>query len=192
MRLRALPPSYPSSVPLFGTARFLSSRRIFFSPCLPRRLSSWGDTILLHKYWLDFGAHTLLPPLSPPLALLLFLPGGFRRWLCAAHEIYANWNGVSRIRWKLFNVDNVIRNWAGASCGGRGCDWGVARHERLPLNRPDVNGANRMIKTAEITPCQCKTVFIRRLSFNERKFSDFRWRRLHSLKVRNIRKITLH
>lgn len=49
------------------------------------------------------------PPVSPPR--------GFDSG-CTAHEIYANWNGVSRIRWKLFNVDNVIRNRAGANCGG--------------------------------------------------------------------------
>jgi len=39
---------------------------------------------------------------------------------------------------------------------GSGCDWGrVARRERHkqpPLNRPDVNGANKVIKAVEITP----------------------------------------
>jgi len=72
MRLRALPLSLslspPGGVsPFQNRALSLFAPDFFFlpSPCLPRRLSSWGDMILLHKYWLDFGAHTLLPPLSP-------------------------------------------------------------------------------------------------------------------------------
>lgn len=125
MRLRSpsRTPWYPSPPPSFSWNRALS-----LSPsALDFFLLAYPEDFLrraMRFCYINIGSISKRTPFyqSSPLPpfFVLLLWGREARGQggngCTTHEIYANWNGMSRIRWKLFNVDNVIRNRSEGGC----------------------------------------------------------------------------